>query len=51
MLTLLLTLLFYKSREQCDPIKEMSHMSNFEIFTPLSGNLKMLHFDANPVRI
>ena len=32
----------------------MSHMSksnNFEIFTPRYGNLQMLHFDANPIRI
>ena len=23
---------------------------NFQILTPHSGNLKMLHFDANPIR-
>ena len=26
-----------------------SKILNFEIFTPLSGNLKMLHFDVNPI--
>ena len=30
--------------------REMNHMSKIETFTPLSGNLKMLHFDANPIR-
>ena len=34
--------------------REMSHMSkifNFETLTPPSGNLKMLHFSANPIII
>ena len=34
--------------------REMSHMSkifNFEIFTTPSSNFKMLHFDANPIKI
>ena len=30
-------------------ISRMSKILNFEIFTPLYGNLKMLHFDANPI--
>ena len=26
-----------------------SHVEDLEIFTPLSGKLKMLHFDATPI--
>ena len=30
----------------------MSKILNFELFlTPLSDNLNILHFDANPIRI
>ena len=35
-------------------LREMSHLLNifnYEFFTPLCGNLKMLHFDANPIII
>ena len=38
----------------CTYVTRSSHMSkifNFEIFTPPSGYLKMLHFDANPINI
>ena len=34
--------------------REMSHMSkifNFVFLTPFSDHLKMLHFDANPIKI
>ena len=34
--------------------REMSHLSkilNYHFLTPLSHNVKMLHFDANPITI
>ena len=37
--------IFIKKVSICDTIKEN------EISTPLSGNSKMLHFNANPIRI
>ena len=30
-------------------MSRMSKIFNFEIFTPLSGSLKMLHLDANHI--
>ena len=36
----------------CDTIKgNESLVENFYFLTPLSQNFKMLHFDANPIKI